>query len=281
MSKALVPAERVPQLRGYLESKAVIAELAKALPRGLTPQRIVRQTMTLVQKDHKLLGCTDQSILVGLMAAAELGLEMTGPLGHCYLVPRWNKRKKATEAVFQVGWKGLVKLAYQSPALGSLTARSAHANDEFDYSFGTDHSIHHRAARGDRGEATHYYAVAFFASGEKDFEVWTREEVLAHRAKYSPPPADGQDFSAWATAFDAMAVKTVLRKLCSRLSLCPQAQNAAALDEYLEAGIDPDRRGPAGAGTRSQELLAHMDAQAGEDAQDAEVVAAGEGAAAE
>ncbi len=268
---AIVPAEKVNAIRAYLETDAVMTQLGKALPRGLEPKRLVRQAMTLVQKDPKLLECTQVSILVGIMAAAELGLELTGPLGHAFLVPRWNSRKKCNEATLQVGWKGLVALAYRSPSLGSLTARTAHANDRFDYALGTEHRIDHKPAAGDRGEATHYYAVAFFPSGEKDFEVWSKAEVVAHRMKYSPPKGNA-DYSAWATAFDAMARKTALRARCSRLSLCPEAQHAAAVDEYAEAGVEENRHAHREGG-RKQELLDHLDAAGQQEAgvaQDAE-----------
>lgn len=270
---ALVPAENVNALRSYLEADTVMRELAKALPRGLEPKRLVRQAMTLVQKDPKLSKCTQVSILVGIVAAAELGLELTGPLGHAFLVPRWSGKKKVNEATFQVGWKGLVKLAYQSPDLASLTARVVYENDRFSFSLGTDQRIDHKTADGLRGEATHYYAIAFFPSGGKDFEVWSKAEVVAHRMKYSPPKGEN-DYSAWATAFDAMAKKTVLRALCSRLSLCPAAQIAARHDEYGEAGVDEERDAAGGKPGRKQELMDRLEANwgAGEDVQDAEIV---------
>jgi recombination protein RecT len=231
---SITPAEQAKTLRGFLEAPAVLGELQKAMPKGLTPQRLVRQVMSLVQHNPGLLECTQLSILSGMMQAAEMGLELTGGLGHAYLVPRWDKRVRAKVAVFQPGWKGLVKLAFQSGNLSAFPVRSVHANDEFYMLLGTENKIRHVPADGERGEVVGYYAVAMYTGGGADFEYMTVDEAKRHREKYSPSAQSG-GYSPWDTSFDEMAQKTVVRRLCRRLSLCPQAQEAASRDEADEA----------------------------------------------
>jgi recombination protein RecT len=252
MSKnELATKEQVAQLRQYLEAPTVLAELQKAMPNNLDPKRLVRQVMTLAQTNPDLLLCTQLSVLTGCIKAAELGLELTGPLGHAYLVPRKNKQTGAREATFQTGWKGLVLLAFRSGNVASMPVRTVHENDEFEVEYGTDQRIVHRPAKKDRGAAAGYYAVVNYKSGGKDFEYLTKEEVIAHKAKY------GGDGPAWRTSFDAMAMKTALRMLCRRVSLCPQAQAQATEEEYEEMGVA--MTAPAPPGTRTGEVLDHVD----------------------
>ena len=84
---------RLTSLRSYLESKGALEQVRKALPAGMTPERAVRQTMTLIQNNPGLLECTQVSILAGLIQTAELGLELSGPMGQAFLVPRHNRKK--------------------------------------------------------------------------------------------------------------------------------------------------------------------------------------------
>jgi recombination protein RecT len=230
MTTAIQTAEKAKVFRSFLENPAVLQELAKALPPGLSAQRLVRQALTLVQNNPQLLECTHLSLLSGIMQAAELGLELTGGLGHAYLVPRNDKRLRAKVAAFQPGWKGLVKLALQSGTISSFPVRTVYERDEFDLEFGTANKITHRPARGGRGRPVGYYAAVLYKDGGADFEYMTREECESHRDKYS----QSGDYSPWATAFDEMSQKTVVRRLCRRLSLCPEAQRVASLDEADE-----------------------------------------------
>jgi recombination protein RecT len=251
MTTAIEKSERVKALRSFLDNPSVLAEVSKALPAGLDARRLVRQTLTLVQQNPGLLDCTPMSVLSGLMQAAELGLELTGGLGHAFLVPRYDKRVRAKVAAFQPGWKGLVKLAFQSGNIGTFPVRTVYEHDEFDIEFGTANRITHRPAKGERGKAVGYYAAVQYRGGGDDFEYMTREEVDAHRAKYS----QAGEYSPWATAFDEMAQKTVVRRLCRRLSLCPEAQRVASLDEAEEHRLRF-------AGARTVEVAGAIEAQA-------------------
>jgi recombination protein RecT len=252
----MAPPADLAALRREVEGGPFLAQLQRAMPPGLTPQRLVRQTVSLIRQKPELLTCTQVSILSGIMQAAELGLELTGPLGHAYLIPR--RVRGHMQACFQIGYKGLIALAYRSPALDSVTMRLIRANDHSDWAYGTEHYFQHRPARGDRGPVTHYSAVAHFKGRGHDFEVWSVAEAQAHRQRYSPP--SGRP-SGWDTHFDAMALKSVLSALCRRMSLCPQAQAAATVEHYLEAGIDV-RESEEGR-TRASEVIDQLDATFG------------------
>lgn len=263
---ATVPQDtRIDRLRGMLMAKGVQAQLKLAMPAFLDPDRAARQVVTLVQTNPELMRCTDISILSGLMRASELGLEITGALGQAYLVPRWSGRNKAMEATFQIGYRGFIDLAFRSDQIGAFNAHVVFTKDEFWYRYGTDQKLHHVPVEGDRGVPSHYYAVVQYKRGGSDFEVMTHADMVEHRLRYSPPPKDREDRSAWATNFPAMACKTMMRALGKRLPLSVELRKAALMDEYHEQGIPteppagllPDRAPT----SRGDQVLAMMEGE--------------------
>jgi recombination protein RecT len=219
-------------LRNYLLSPAVTRELARVLPANLPPERLVRQALTLAHANPDLLKCSPMSVLAGIVRAAELQLELSGVLGHAYLVPRWNGKAKCHEATFQVGYRGFVSLAFRSGKVRALPMRVVYASDEFDVRYGTDPTLFHQPARGKRGEPVAYYALAQLASGGFDFELLFHDEAVLHRQKYGP-----KGNSPWETNFEDMALKTCARRLAKRLPLSVESYQAALLDEAGEAGV--------------------------------------------
>jgi recombination protein RecT len=226
--------EKLDGLRRVLESPRQLAELDKALPQGLTPERVVRQCMTLVQYTPRLIDCTPQSIARGLIQASELGLELSGVLGQAYLVPRYNKDVGGMLATFQVGYRGIIQLAWKSQHLSSFRMQTVKEADEFDLAYGTSPYLHHKPAKTQRGPAVGYYATASFLPSGFDFVYLTRDEVEEHKAKYADPKS-----FAWKGDFDPMAEKTCARRLGKRLPMATELSAALTLDEYNEAGVGP------------------------------------------
>ena len=193
--------QQARELREFLSAKSVIAELMKVLPATLSPERMVRQTLTLAQKNYGLIECSPVSILGGLIQAAELGLEMSGHLGHAYLVPRWNKQKKCKEATFQIGYRGLLELAFRSGKVTSFPLRVVYPGDEFSIVYGTSQRIHHIPKENQEGSTPRgYYAVAHFGMGVTDFDYMSHTDIVKHRTKYG-----ASESGPWTTDFDAMA----------------------------------------------------------------------------
>lgn len=259
----LVPAADLGTLKAFLESEGVTKQLAKALPSNLTADRLIRQTVSLVHKTPKLLKCTQISVLLGMMQSAELGLELSGPLGQGYLIPRWNgsKDKKCLEATFQIGWRGLSALAFRSGKVLDMPIRTVYAKDGLDVNMGSTQNLFHNPnlKDRDRGEAVAYYTVVHLANGGMDFEIMTRAECELHRDKYAKRPEFGT--WVWDTNFDEMAQKTTTRRLCKRLPMCPEAQAAALEDEYAEAqgaGLMPGAEKP----SRTDEVFAQLEGPA-------------------
>lgn len=92
-------------------------EIAKALPSVMTPERFTRIALSAVSNNDKLAACTPQSFLAAMMNAAQLGLEPNTPLGQAYLIPYGGACQ------FQIGYKGLIDLAYRSGEVKMIDAQ--------------------------------------------------------------------------------------------------------------------------------------------------------------
>ena len=221
-------------LQGLLEKYK--QQIAVALPRHLTPERMIRVAITAVSQTPALQQCTPISIAGCIVQASILGLEPNGALGEAYLVPFSNKKTGKKECQLIPGYLGLIKLVRNSGELIMINAQPVRAKDDFDFEDGLDPFLRHKRAPGspeERGAITHYWAGAVLKGGGKQFVVMTTSEVKAHRDKYSK----AKDSGPWVSEFDAMACKTCLRKLVKFLPKSIEAQVAVNLDERHEAGL--------------------------------------------
>jgi recombination protein RecT len=210
-------------------------QIARALPRHLTPERLIRMAVTAFQRTPGLQKCSPISIVGCVIQAGELGLDLSGPLGQAYMVPYFNKHTRQQEAQFQIGYRGLVKLAFNSGKVSHFNAHEVCERDQFFFEYGTNQRLSHRPALTDRGDVIGYYSVLKMKDGSADFEFMSVEDINKHRDRYSKS-ADRQD-SPWQTAFDEMAKKTVIRRLAKRAPVSAEMQAAAALDELGENGV--------------------------------------------
>jgi len=216
-------------LREALEARK--GELAKALPRHLTADRLIRVTMTAVQRSPQLLKCSLASIYAATLEAAQLGLETDGVLGHAYLVPY------QTTCQLIIGYKGLIQLARNSGDISWIAAHVVYEADEFDFAYGLEPVLVHKPARGVRGKPIAAYAAAKFKDGGSAFEVMWVEEI--NRIRDSSPGSKRSD-SPWQTDWDEMARKTPLRRLAKYLPLSVEAQTAVSRTDAIERGYSPD-----------------------------------------
>ena len=211
-------------------------EIAKALPSVITPERFTRIVMSAISATPQLAETSPQSFLGAMMTAAQLGMEPNTPLGQAYLLPYKNHGK--LECQFQLGYKGLIDLAYRSGEVTIIQAHEVCENDEFEYSFGLEPKLHHVPAKTNRGEVILYYAMFRTKDGGFGFEVMSREDVQKHAAKYSQ--SYGSSFSPWKTNFDEMAKKTVLKKCLKYAPLKSDFVRGVSSDETIKTNIDAD-----------------------------------------
>lgn len=209
-------------------------QFAMALPKHLTPDRLLRVAITAIQNTPKLLDCDRTSLYSAIMTCAQLGLEPDGILGQAYLVPFAGKVQ------FIPGYKGLILLARNSGEVISITAHEVRRLDRFIYSFGLNESCEHVPATGDRGEIEFFYAVAKFKDGGHHFDVMTKADVDAIRDASKGYQAskryakNGLIDSPWEQHYAEMGKKTVVRRIAKYLPM--NVQKAAALADSFDSG---------------------------------------------
>jgi len=235
-----------PELAAKIKMiRAMNGELDNALPpaikKVLTPDRMTRLVVTAMRQVRNLDQCTFASLAGSLMVAAQLGLEPCTPLGHCYLIPRKNGRTGQFEATFQLGYQGMLELAYRTEVVQSITAKAVHDFDVFIYEEGLEDKLIHRPfLNGDRGPVIAYYAVIKFTNGGHAFDVMTYTEMVKHMERFAPTDyKTGKVTGPWLTDFDEMAKKTVLRRLFKLARKSTDIVAKATL--YDERVVDKDR----------------------------------------
>lgn len=221
-------------LRDYI--KSMEGEIKKALPSVLTPERFTRMMLSAVSNTPKLPECTPKSFLAAMMSAAQLGLEPNTPLGQAYLIP--FKNKGVLEVQFQVGYKGLIDLAYRSGEVDIIQAQAVHENDEWECEFGIEPKLRHVPADTNRGEVVRYYAMFRTKTGGYGFEVMSVDDIKAHAQKYSQ--SFNSSFSPWKSNFDAMAKKTVLKQCLKYAPMKSDFIKAIANDETIKHELSED-----------------------------------------
>lgn len=70
-------------------------------------------------------------------------------IGQAYLIPFRNHGRM--ECQFQLGYKGLIDLAYRSGEVSIIQAHTVYENDDFQYELGLDPTLRHVPARSNRG----------------------------------------------------------------------------------------------------------------------------------
>lgn len=213
-------------------------EIQRALPTGMDSDRFARIALTTMKQNPRLIECHPRSIVASLMLCAQLGLE-PGPLQHCYLVPYKDRDSGVMEAQFQIGYRGILRLARESGYLKDLAVRTVYVDDEFDWAYGTDPYIRHKPAESQvKNEARTvrcYYGVAEFRPDGRYFEVVPPSEIERHRQRSKAPNSP-----AWRNDYEAMAHKTVVRIMEPFLPLSVKLIAALSYDGTTPGEITPD-----------------------------------------
>lgn len=211
--------------------KSQWSKIEAVMPKHMSSERLYQITISAINHEPKLMQCDVTTLLSCVMKCSALGLEPSAVdgLGRAYILPFQNKKTRKMEANFILGYIGMIELARRSGQIKDISAHAVYKGDYFEYEFGLNENLVHRPSGKKRGESekpTHVYMVAHFVDGGHHMEVMTYEEVEKAR-KRSKAANNGP----WVTDFDAMALKTVVRRSFKFLPVSIEAQSAVAADE--------------------------------------------------
>ncbi len=231
-AQAVAKTKKPSSIQDYIE--VMKPAIQAALPSVMTPERFSRITLSALSANPKLKECTPQSFLGAMMTAAQLGLEPNTPLGQAYLIPFRNHGRM--ECQFQLGYKGLIDLAYRSGEVSIIQAHAVYENDDFQYELGLDPTLRHVPAKSNRGKPIAYYAMFKTKDGGYGFQVMSMEDVKSHAQQYSKSYGNGP----WQTNFDEMAKKTVLKKVLKYAPLKSDFVRGISQDSTIKKEISAD-----------------------------------------
>ena len=217
-------------IRSLMQSDQVKNQVALALPKFLTPERMLRVCLTSVNRNPKLLECTPESLLSSVMCAAQMGIEPDGRNGH--LIPRWNGKKGCNEATFMPDYKGLVALVRRNDNVADIYAEPVYDGDIFKITKGLHRDLIHEVdIRADRGVFLGAYAVIAYQNGTHSFEFMTKQEIDGIKNR-----SQSANSGPWVTDYTEMAKKTVIKRLLKLADLTPE------IAERVASIIDADEQ---------------------------------------
>jgi recombination protein RecT len=236
---AAAQTQMVPLKERYIGMQAVLEKnrgaITQACTKHLDAGRLSRLALTELRKTPDLLLCTPVSVVASVMQAAQLGLEIGGPLGRAYLVPFNNKKARTKECQLVIGYKGMIELALRSGMVETVEGYAVYEGDHFDYELGLNRRLSHQPyGEDDPAKLTHAYAIVRYRGGGVLFAVLTRKAIEARR-RQSP----GAERGPWVEHFAEMAIKTAIRWIFKYTPASPELSRAVSFEEQAEAGISP------------------------------------------
>lgn len=216
------------------------AKITSAIRResGLDLESVCHMITATRNASIKIQQCSSESILLSACQGLQLGLEPNNTLGHFYLVPYKGV------CTGQIGYKGLIQLAYRSGQIRSIETHNAFENEEFKVDWGMEPPIFHspKPPR-DRGEFIASYTKICTTTGGTIWELmWDEEiEVIRKGAAYKDGP--------WKTDTGEMRRKTVTKRGLKYAPASARLQAALAADDMAEIGEPLSPPPSSGSGT--------------------------------
>jgi recombination protein RecT len=257
---ALTIVDRVEKSPAVLAIDANSQALVDLLPDAAAVSRFRRVVIQALMKTPELLDCTPESVVRSVFEAAAMGLEPTGASGGAHLVPynvkvSKNPDRYEKQAQLIPDYRGVIRLVTKPPSeVVSLEARVVKEGDEFGYQLGTDAFVQHvpsllpdRSAKA----TTHVYAVARLKNGERIPDVMDRAEIekIQHRGR-------GSAFSPWATDWDEMGKKTLIKRISKNLPVRPEIRSILVREDELSGDVEAPEAASAPAGPTKVDRLA-------------------------
>jgi recombination protein RecT len=201
-------------------------QMALALPKHLTADRMARLALTAFSSTPKLQECDPMSIAASIMTASTLGLE-PGVNGQGYLIPYGRT------CTFVPGWKGLVDIANRS-GRSTVWTGAVFEGDHFEYALGDKPFVQHRPGDEDRPDyLTHVYAIGRVNGSDWPvIEVWTVAKIKRHRDQYNKVGAKHYSFRDWEMYARKVPLLQVLKYMPSSIEL----SNALTVSHAAESG---------------------------------------------
>lgn len=249
---------QLANIKKGLLSESALGTFADNLPNATgthaieAAKRYAKICYTAIVQNPALQKCSIPSLIKAASQSASLDLDID-VRGLAYLVPYGN------EATFQIGYMGLIELAYRSGKVKAISAHCVYESEKSkvkitrtDGQFTVEHPFSYEKPRGDM--------VVVYASAEIDglgtMTCVLRKDEVERLRQVSKAP----NSPAWTKHYEAMAKKAVIRQLAKFLpkAILEDFSRGAAMDEH-ETFVEAQHS-----------AAAHIEAEAGSEPIDTE-----------
>lgn len=232
-------------VKGLLDSP-VIQSKFKQILRDRSAQ-FTSSLITLVNNDTYLADSQPMSIIAGAMQAAQLDLPLEKQFGFAYLVPFNEKDKKSGQwikkAQFILGYKGYIQLAQRSGQYKHLNVGTVYDGQLKSWNPLTEELVIDFEAQ-ESEAAIGYFGYFELLNGFRKTVYWTKEQMERHRRNHNKAKDKNSLSGVWASDYDAMAQKTVIRNLLNKWGILSiEYQRAVVNDEQVLEDFDDEGNG--------------------------------------
>ena len=198
----------------------------------------VNNISSLVANNTALQACDPRSIIYAGIKATVLDLPLDPNLGFAYVIPYQNRKTGKTEAQFQIGAKGFIQMAIRTGQYRTINVTEIKEGELKDFDLLAGEMRFEARQSRETLPTVGYAAFIRLTNGFEKTLYMTKGEVEAHAYEYSQTyKADkdkGWTSSQWSKNFDAMARKTVLKRLLSGFGiLSVEMQQAISADQAV------------------------------------------------
>lgn len=235
-------------LQSMISAPWVTEQIQKQLGPGYDAGSYIRSVVNAVKAAPQLAECDPATVFGGMFTAAQLHLEIGGGIGQSWLIPRqsWKDRDNAFggwQASLQIGYKGLIKLAYNTGLVIAADTEIVRVGDRFqrgmnsergkffDLEYGAEHENLEQPLMGVIG--------TFWARGAHR-PVWrylTIDEIERRRPDHTKEQTNSRGTyipnTPWKTDYVAMCEKTALINVLKFAPQSPHLSLAMNIDDQV------------------------------------------------
>lgn len=195
-------------LKSALDSEALNEKFQKML--GKKSSGFMTSIMTVVQNSNLLQKAPSNSIILAAGQAAALDLPISPALGLAAIVPFKDNKNDTVVATFQIMKNGWVELALRTGQFEYLVCEPVYEGELISRNRFTEEYVFDETKR-ISDKLIGYMAAFKLTNGYHKTVYWTVEELKKHALRYSQTFKKG--YGLWATDFEAMCAKTVIKNL--------------------------------------------------------------------
>ena len=222
----------------YLNSSTTQNYLEKVLAEK--KGSFVNNIVALVNNSENLQNCEPMTVMNSAIKATALNLPLDPNLGFAYIIPYRDTKSNTTKAQYQIGYKGLLQLAIRSGQIAKINMTDVREGELVDENLLTGDITIRKTTDRNSKKIIGYCAYMRLTNGFEKTLFSSREDIEAFALRFTKQKYQGKLTNTWASDFDAMAKKTVLKALLKFAPLSTDMETAIAADNE-----DADMRGNA------------------------------------